>query len=66
MPPACGFAIVSAMSDEYIDPSGNTAQFRAFVSEPEPAPDPTRRIAILVAIGVLAAVAVGLAVWALS
>jgi hypothetical protein len=54
------------MSDEYIDPSGNTAQFRAFVSEPEPAPDPSRRIATLVAGGVLAAIAIALAVWALS
>jgi hypothetical protein len=48
------------------DPSGNTAQFRAFVSEPEPAPNPGRRMAILVTGGVLAIVAIALAVWALS
>jgi hypothetical protein len=54
------------MPDETFDPSGNTAQFRAFVSEPEPAPDPNRRIAILVTGGVLAAVAIALAIWALS
>ena len=56
------------MPDDHtsFDPSGNTAQFRAFVSEPEPAPDPGRRMAILVAGGVLAAVAIALAIWALS
>lgn len=58
--------MVERMPDEYTDPSGNTAQFRAFVSEPEPAPDPSRKIGILVAVGVLAAVAVALAAWALS
>jgi hypothetical protein len=58
--------MVLRMSDEYMDPSGNTAQFRAFVTEPEPAPEPGRRIAILVAGAVLAAVAIALAVWALS
>jgi hypothetical protein len=58
--------MVIAMSDEYMDPSGNTAQFRAFVSEPEPAPNPGRRTAILVVGGVLAVVAVVLAIWALA
>ena len=66
LPAASAFAIVLRMPDEYMDPSGNTSQFRAFVSEPEPAPEPSRRIAILVAGGVLAALALALAVWALS
>jgi hypothetical protein len=56
--------MVLAMSDTYNDPSGNTAQFRAFVSEPEPEPAP-RSVGLIVAGAVLAAVAVGLAIWAL-
>jgi hypothetical protein len=61
---AGGFAIVLAMSDAYNDPSANTAQFKAFVSEPEPETS-ARPVGLIVTGAILAAVAVGLAVWAL-
>jgi hypothetical protein len=54
------------MSDAYNDPSANTAQFKAFVSEPEPdSGSAGRPVGLIVAGAVLAAVAVALAVWAL-
>lgn len=54
------------MSDAFNDPSGNTAQFRAFVSEPEPAPKRSAQIGVLVVGAVLAVIAIALAVWALA
>jgi hypothetical protein len=36
------FAKVPGMPDEYVDPSGNTDQFRAFVQSPTPEPAPAK------------------------
>jgi len=55
--------MVVAMSDAYNDPSGNTAQFQAFVAEPESAPQP-RRVGIAIAGAVVAAIAVAILLWA--
>ncbi len=47
------------MADEYVDPSGTTDQFRAFVqSEPETAPAPARTRTPLIIGGVVAVVVV--------
>ncbi|MGC5021570.1 hypothetical protein [Micromonospora sp. DT47] len=53
------------MSDEYVDPSGNTEQFRAFVHAPESAtPAPTAsRLPLIVGAAVVAAVLVAVAAW---
>jgi hypothetical protein len=48
------------MSDEYVDPSGNTTQFQAFVDRQETAPAPTRPVGVI--IGGVAAVIVLLVV----
>jgi hypothetical protein len=48
------------MSEEYTDPSGNTAQFQAFVHRQEPAPATTRPVGVI--IGGVAAVIVLLAI----
>jgi hypothetical protein len=48
------------MSEEYMDPSGNTAQFQAFADRPEPAPAPTRPVGVI--IGGVAAVIVLLSI----
>ncbi len=42
------------MSDEYVDPSGNTQAFRAFVEREEPAPARSRLPIIVGAAGVAA------------
>jgi hypothetical protein len=52
------------MSEEYVDPSGNTEQFRVFAQRTDPAPEPAGRSRLLV-IGVVAAVIVVLAVVAM-
>ncbi|MEH0935551.1 hypothetical protein [Micromonospora psammae] len=52
------------MSDEYVDPSGNTEQFRAFAQSPGAAPVETpSRLPVIVAAGVAAAVLLVLAAW---
>lgn len=56
--------MVVAMSDAYNDPSGNTAQFKAFVSEPEPEPGSSSRMGLVVAGVVLAAIVVAVLAWA--
>jgi len=43
------------MSDEYTDPSGNTAQFQAFVSRPEE-PAPAKRAPVGLIVGVAVAI----------
>ena len=48
---------VPPMSDEYTDPSGNTAQFQAFVQRPEE-PAPAKRAPVALLVGVAAAVVV--------
>ena len=41
------------MSDEYTDPSANTAQFQAFASRAEPAP-PAKRTPVGLIVGIAA------------
>ncbi|WFE42164.1 hypothetical protein [Micromonospora sp. WMMD998] len=53
------------MTENYTDPSGNTAQFRAFVDAPEsaaPAPAPSR-LPLIAGIGVAVVVVVALVAW---
>ncbi len=52
------------MADENVDPSGNTAQFQAFVQRTEVAPDKAGTSRMLV-IGIVAAVVVVVAVVAI-
>ncbi|MBO0867891.1 MAG: hypothetical protein J2P15_04945 [Micromonosporaceae bacterium] len=42
------------MSENRVDPSGNTEQFRAFVESPEPAAKKSRLPLILIGVAVLA------------
>lgn len=56
--------MVVRMPDENMDPSGNTAQFRAFVSEPEPATGAARHTGVIAAAAVLAVIAIALIIWA--
>jgi hypothetical protein len=56
--------MVSPMADEYVDPSGNTEQFRAFVQRTEAAPEKPAMSRMLV-IGIVAAVIVVAAVVAI-
>ncbi|WP_176308491.1 hypothetical protein [Micromonospora sp. NBS 11-29] len=54
------------MAENHIDPSGNTAQFRAFVDSPEPAPaaaSAPSRLPLLAGIGVAVVVVVALVAW---
>jgi hypothetical protein len=53
------------MAENYTDPSGNTAQFRAFVDAPEPvgpAPAPSR-VPLIAGVAVAVVVLVGLVAW---
>ncbi len=53
------------MSDQHVDPSGNTAQFRAFVQRPEPAP--AKRSPLPIVAGVVAAlVVIAVIVWLIA
>ena len=54
------------MSDAYNDPSGNTAQFRAFVSQPEPTSSRSVPVGLIAIGAVVAVAAVVLAIWALA
>ncbi|MET7967787.1 MULTISPECIES: hypothetical protein [unclassified Micromonospora] len=54
------------MAENYTDPSGNTAQFRAFVDSPESASTAAgtpSRLPLFAGIGVAAVVVVALIVW---
>ncbi|MFE9954278.1 hypothetical protein [Micromonospora sp. NPDC005299] len=54
------------MAENYTDPSGNTAQFRAFVDSPESAATATEtpnRLPLFAGIGVAAVVVVALIAW---
>ncbi|MEU4479915.1 hypothetical protein AB0F68_17940 [Micromonospora sp. NPDC023966] len=54
------------MAENYTDPSGNTAQFRAFVDAPDSAATPAEtpsRLPLIVGIGVAAVVVVALVAW---
>ncbi len=56
------FAMVERMSDNSVDPSGNTEAFRAFTQAPPPQPAPSKTP--LIAGGVLVAVLLlALIVW---
>lgn len=52
------------MSDENIDPSGNTAAFRAFASSPEPAvSEPSSRTPLLLGAGFAGLLVLALVLW---
>ncbi|QLQ37630.1 hypothetical protein [Micromonospora robiginosa] len=54
------------MTENYTDPSGNTAQFRAFVDAPESATaaaSTPSRLPLIVGAGVAAVVVVALVAW---
>lgn len=56
--------MVSAMRDDYADPSGNTAAFRAFVDAPEPvAAKPSMRLPLIIGAAVAVVVVAALALW---
>jgi hypothetical protein len=62
------FAMVERMSDNYVDPSGNTEAFRAFTQEaPEPAAPARSRVIIATVLGAVALLAVvPLILWLVS
>ncbi|SCG33923.1 hypothetical protein [Micromonospora halophytica] len=53
------------MSDEYVDPSGNTEQFRAFAHSPDSAAaaEAPSRLPLAVGAGVVAVLLVAVATW---
>lgn len=51
--------MVMAMSDEYVDPSGNTEAFRSFAQSPDAEASPSR-LPLIIGIAVLVAVMVAL------
>jgi hypothetical protein len=51
--------MVVAMSDEYVDPSGNTEAFRSFATNAEPEPAPSK-LPLVIGVAVLAVVLVAL------
>ncbi|GHJ51793.1 MULTISPECIES: hypothetical protein [Micromonospora] len=54
------------MAENYTDPSGNTAQFRAFVDSPDSAAtaaEAPSRLPLMVGIGVAAVVVVAVIAW---
>ncbi|SCG53415.1 hypothetical protein [Micromonospora coxensis] len=53
------------MPDEYVDPSGNTEQFRAFAHSPESAAvaDAPSRLPLAVGVGVVAVLLVAVVAW---
>ena len=51
--------MVMAMSDEYVDPSGNTEAFRSFVQAPDADAAPSR-LPLIIGVAVLAAILVAL------
>jgi hypothetical protein len=60
--------MVFGMSDEYVDPSGNTQAFRAFANSPEPepaaiAPESASKLPLMIGIAVAAVVVIALVAW---
>jgi hypothetical protein len=51
--------MVKAMSDEYVDPSGNTEAFRSFAQGPDAEAAPSR-LPLIIGIAVLAAILIAL------
>jgi hypothetical protein len=60
------FAMVVAMSDNRVDPSGNTEAFRAFKEEPSAEPATTSKTPLIVGGIVVAVVLIALIVWLAS
>jgi hypothetical protein len=60
------FAMVVAMSDNRVDPSGNTEAFRAFTDSSTPAPPAASRTPLIVGGVVVAVVLIGLIVFLVS
>lgn len=52
--------MVGAMSDEYVDPAGNTEAFRSFVQRPPEAEEAPSRLPLIIGAAVLAVVALAL------
>ena len=55
--------MVMAMSDEYVDPSGNTEAFRSFAQAPAEGEAAPSRTPLIIGVAGLAAVLVALAVF---
>ena len=55
--------MVVRMSDNHVDPSGNTEAFRAFTEHATPEPAPSSRTPMIVAGVLVAVVLVGLIAW---
>ena len=60
------FAMVLRMSDNHVDPSGNTEAFRAFTESTSPEPPASSRTPLIVGGVVVAVVLIGLIVWLAS
>jgi len=52
--------MVMAMSDEYVDPSGNTEAFRSFAQAPAEAEASPSRLPLIIGVAVLAVILVAL------
>ena len=58
------FASVCDMSDENVDPSGNTAAFRAFADSPEPATNAaSSKTPLFIGVALAAILVLALAIW---
>ncbi|WBB98102.1 MULTISPECIES: hypothetical protein [unclassified Solwaraspora] len=51
------------MSDEYVDPSGNTEAFRAFQTSPSPVADQPSRLPLIIGVAVAVVIVVAIALW---
>jgi hypothetical protein len=51
------------MTDEYTDPSGNTAQFQAFANRAEPAPARSTPAGLIIAVAAVVIVFAAIAVY---
>jgi hypothetical protein len=60
-----GFAMVVRMSDNHVDPSGNTEAFRAFTESPQPEPASSRTPLIIGGVIVLVII-VAVIIWAVA
>ena len=58
-----GFAMVVAMSDNQVDPSGNTEAFRAFTETPAPEQATASKTPLIVGGVIVAVVLIALIVW---
>jgi hypothetical protein len=57
------FAMVVPMSDNFVDPSGNTEAFRAFTQNAPDEPAPASRTPLIIGVAVAAIVLVALIAW---